>query len=466
MGAKSKWRSFPKLISTSASHGTYQDAYALCRVFKKSGTGPKIADHNYVGSASNYQISGDIDHSSTTIDIYSEGSRYEDLRCCYDNDDEMPLNVSDGMFPMNVSHGMFPMNSGTDRVTDGNWIRHLSDSDDVFSFTNPSLQNHTTLSHSPSKVDTALGWASLQRRRSLPPLEVQDYFPQGDFMSVKTPQFSSIPANKGQFPREIPWVSDHQASQELISRDTWCGSYPHGHGDDDFSFHPCTNRQIHDPNTSSGFGGERWGDQNTRWIQIGGFDEEFTTRRMVENLRWVGVPAGNNLEQSFSEDYQTVPVENISCFQLSEDVQGAGETNDDNNFNDFNGDFLTDGNPNDKYLVDGDDFSSTPGLELEVHEEIEAMNQGIIEAMNQGSMFVSTRQAADTFFHQTMPSEIVNVYLNPETEVPNTKNKTRFFARRIIGWGVSSLVLNKRWPCITVALALCSIWWHHITPSP
>lgn len=188
------------------------------------------------------------------------------------------------------------------------------------------------------------------------------------------------------------------------------------------------------------------------------------------------------------------------------------DESNDGGENDFPFGF-TDDNPDENFLVD--DLSSSPDFEFD--EKIE-VNHG---------MLVSTRQVSETFFHQTVPSEIVKVYLNPlaKTDSPtkhkngssseNSKRgkgivklwrkttsagvgivaflltyflcfgeylddeklrdrdpvtdigglgKTWFVGR--IGGRISSGVLNKIWACITIALAICSIWVQNIAPSP
>ncbi|GMP32375.1 hypothetical protein CsSME_00006164 [Camellia sinensis var. sinensis] len=531
-----------------------QDAYALCRVFKKSATGPKIGEH-YVGSGSNNnQMSSD--HSSSMNDLYSEG-RGEDLES-YDYN-QMALHHSTSSPNMNIHVGSPTVNTNTSSAaTDGNWMRYLSE--DAFSFTNPSFSNCGNISYPPSKVDIALECARLQHRLSMPPLEVHD-FPQGGFVDLRIPQSDSIRSHNPNDHEEHDILQEilsvAQASQELINQDmTWGvtsggGSFYAQQAGDDFSFHPHA-VQIHDMMNNGGGGGSSrliMEDQQhtiSRSIEIGGFDKDFKTERTVENLRWVGM-SSKDLEKNFSEDYKTVPIETISCFQTSEDQEVRGEIDHQSNFNEFNdreaNDFpfgFTDDNLNDNFLDDShevDDFSSTPNFE--VHEKIEVSH----------GLFVSTRQVAETFFHQIVPSEIVKVYLNPvitthhspmtkpdsttkpkkpwrkivspsitiiallltyycvyfgehledeklrDSFVDNTskgvkrrekdcsnddevnkmkkhggtlmwKNyKKRNWFVGSIGGSICSMVLNQVWPYLTIALALCSIWVHHIAPN-
>ncbi|KAA8530719.1 hypothetical protein F0562_005347 [Nyssa sinensis] len=381
-----------------------QDAYALCRVFKKSATGPKIGDH-YVASTAMNPISSD--HSSS-MDLYSEG-RCEDLES---SDYPMPL---DRCSP-NMIHGPQLDVSG---ASDERWMQYLSE--EAFSFTNPSFPNYNAV-YPPSKVDIALECARLQHRLSLPPLEVQD-FPQAGFVDLKLPQSSSnIRGNTNEHHLLQEIFSVAHASQELINQDTWGGNYAPA---DDFSFLAPT-RQLQDA-SSSRFMDQFREDHNSRSIEIGGFGEEFKTERTVENLRWLGM-SNKDLEKSFSEDqYKTVPIENITSFQQREEHEVQGDQTDHhhsnflNEFNntevdDFSLGFAND-NPNENFLDDGDvdDFSSTPSFE--VYEKIE-VNHG---------MFVSTRQVAVTFFHQIVPSEIVKVHLNPLTvhDYPILKEDSR-----------------------------------------
>lgn len=79
------------------------------------------------------------------------------------------------------------------------------------------------------------------------------------------------------------------------------------------------------------------------------------------------------------------------------------ELNDTTETNTFPLEFVND-EPNDEnFLDDGnmDDYSSSPSFE--VIEEVK-INHG---------MFISTRQVAETFFHQIVPSQTVKVHLNP-----------------------------------------------------
>ncbi|XP_057971540.1 NAC domain-containing protein 54 [Malania oleifera] len=376
-----------------------QDAYALCRVFKKSiAIAPKIVgQYNVVGTSSHQMGS---DHSSS-MELYSEG-RGEDLEC---SDYPAPFDRCS----TNIVDGSPNMASG---MGDGQWTQFLSD--EAFSFAAPSTFPHTgSSSYLPSKVDVALECARMQHRFSVPPLQVED-IPQLGITNLRGPTLHGS-ANEADILQEI--LSVAQASQELINHSSttnaiWEANYPQPN---DFTFmvddETLYNNQA-SRGSSSRFMDKYWDAQNTRSMEIGDLDEEFKNERMAENLRWIGM-SNKDYERSFSEGPNTiVPIENVSNFQREEnEVQVAGDQADHySNFKKFNDSeidnftlgFAND-DPNDSFLDNGDidDFSSTPSFGVFEKTEV---NHG---------MFVSTRQVSETFFHQIVPSKIVKVHLNP-----------------------------------------------------
>ncbi|KAK7841424.1 nac domain-containing protein 45 [Quercus suber] len=315
-----------------------QDAYALCRVFKKSATGPKIGEH-YAIPTTSYQLTSD--HSSS-IELYSEG-RCEDLES---TDYRMPYDNS----------------------------------------CSPNMH-----------------------RFSLPSLEVED-FPQVGFTDFKVSQLTPIceSASETDILQEI--LSVAQASQGLTNQNnfpgTWGGNYA---PDDDFSFMVGrdTYNQVNDVSAER-YIDKPWEDPNARSIQIGDLDEDFKTERMTENLRWVGM-SDKELEKSFTEEHKVVPIEDISNFPRREEHEFQGESGYDKSCKEFNDSEMNNfqlgfiDEPNENFLDDGnlEDYSSSPSFE--VIEEVK-VNHG---------MFISTRQVAETFFQQIVPSQTVKVHLNP-----------------------------------------------------
>lgn len=115
-----------------------QDAYALCRVFKKSTTVAKIGEH-YATSTSNQLTSN---HSSS-IDLYSDG-RVEDFES---SDYSMPY---DACSPNMATGSSLDMNS----ARDGKWMQYLSE--EAFNLNPPAYPNYGTVSYPPSKVNLSI----------------------------------------------------------------------------------------------------------------------------------------------------------------------------------------------------------------------------------------------------------------------------------------------------------------------
>ncbi|MBA0708617.1 hypothetical protein Golax_023714 [Gossypium laxum] len=144
---------------------------------------------------------------------------------------------------------------------------------------------------------------------------------------------------------------------------------------------------------------------------------ELQGERMAENSRWVGMSSKDLEQYCFMEENKVVPIENISSFTRNEDNGMQGNGHDYNSFEfddtginnpemeDFTHGFIDD-DPNDHHFLDEgnmDDLTTSPSFELV--EDIK-INHG---------MFVSTRQVANTFFHQTLPSQTVQVHQNAMT---------------------------------------------------
>ncbi|KAJ0703686.1 putative transcription factor NAM family [Helianthus annuus] len=485
-----------------------QDAYSLCRVFKKSLNAPKTnVGVHYAAAASD---------RSSSMDRYSEGGRGgEDMETC-NYPTPMASSSSD-----HLNHGTPYVSSET---SDGRWMQYLSE--EAFTFPNPSFTNCGNVSYPPSKVDIALECARLQQRLSMPPLQYQDLPQQGatsyvDLMNMPQASssmrdFSTSNGPQQDILQEI--LSVAQVSQDLNNQNTWGGGHSNHH-EDDFSFlaNNNSNNQMHDVG-SFRFMGD---DQNMRSIEVGGAHDQLGTNRMAENLRWVGM-SNKDLEVTFWEDYKTVPVENIPNFKREEqEGQVAGESSQTNNLehteDHFSLGFVNEDHNNsndDNFLDDGDldDFTTTPSFEI--YEKTKA-SHGLI---------VSTGQVSKTFFHQIVPSQTVKVQLNPGMIYdgqPKPKKRVVYdevtiFAGSTISdqvttkktvspfvnlvsllwiccfyveeskeddlshmklkdddgspkeeendeqWSISSVVLEKViWPCVTLALAFSTIWVHH-----
>ncbi|KAJ6290826.1 hypothetical protein OIU78_026554 [Salix suchowensis] len=315
----------------------------------------------------------------------------------------------------------YPMHKNVDTcsTSNGKWAPSM----DGFGMSAPQFPGHSTIPYPSSNVNKALECARLQHRFTLPPLEVED-FPQVGLADIKMMQQPSMPESTSTHHTDILQEirSVAPASQELINQssfqDTWGGNY--AAPDLDFTFMSGKNVQhniLSDMMMNSARLADRsWIDPSTssRYIEISDLDEAFKTERMVENLRWVGM-SNDDLEKSFMEETKIVPIENISSFRSRglHEVHGEnGHADDCMGFNDsdnFSLGFIND-EPNDDTFIDDsnvDDLASSPSFE--VVEEIK-VNHGL---------FVSTRQATETFFHQLVPSQTVKIYLNPAMVASN-----------------------------------------------
>ncbi|TKY56653.1 NAC domain-containing protein 86 [Spatholobus suberectus] len=376
-----------------------QDAYALCRVFKKTAViTPKVGGH-CVNFPNANQITSD---QSSSIELYSEG-RGEDL------DSSNYLMPMGNCSPHNVENETsLTINGGT--RDHGEWSHFSSEDPSLFSLPTSSFPNFGAITYPPSKVDIALECARMQHRFAMPPLEVDD-FPQVGISELKMTQASgSMQGSRSETDILQEILSVAHASQELINQSSysqeWGGNDNYAPREDDFTFMVGTNYNHLNEMSSMRYVDKTWEDANTRAIEIGDMNEEYRAERMVENLRWVGM-SREDLEKM--EEQKIVPIEDISSFQtnreeneVQESEQHSNKEHNDTEINDFSLGFINDDDPNENCIEDGnvDDYSSSPSFE--VVEEIK-INHG---------MLVSTRQVAETFFHQIVPSQTVQVHLN------------------------------------------------------
>ncbi|KGN50914.1 NAC domain-containing protein 86 [Cucumis sativus] len=397
-----------------------QDAYALCRVFKKSATiAPKIEDnHPYsnMTSSSNHFMNNNSDQSSEP-----ESSNYSmpfDAFQCQSQSQSHMVNKDCNSFDM----------FGGARET--KWSQFLSQ--EAFNSA-PSFPSYANIPYPPSKVDIALECARLQHRFTMPPLEVEDYPHTGYSNHFKTQQPTNPTMLGGSsnastdILQEI--LSVAQASQQLANQScsvdatTWNGGlasnnnnnnnvYACSSNDQDFAFMAAKDNGFQDWNSAVTFDVESsWEDPYSKCIDVGNVGDDIA----VENLRWVGM-SSKDLDKNCMEDSKLVPIENISNFQIEDhQIQLQDQSvaiNDE--MNDFSLAFINEDDPNpNNYDMEGSDntmanYSSSPSFE--VVEEIK-VNHGL---------FISTRQVAETFFHQTIPSETVKVEsLNSNFMAPN-----------------------------------------------
>ncbi|CAJ1960753.1 unnamed protein product [Sphenostylis stenocarpa] len=431
-----------------------QDAYALCRVFKKTAViPPKVGDQHYVNvttSHANQIIASD--QSSSINELYSEG-RGEVLES---SNYLMSLDTSSSP---NINGTTFNINGRT-RDNETTWSRFLSE--DLLNLppSTSSFPNYGSMSYPPSRVDIALECARMQHRFTIPPLQRQDLdFPLVGISELKMAQASSSMSgirNETDILQEI--LSVAHASQELINQSNYSSQpfmnanenyAPH---ESDFTFMVGTNdNHVNDMNTI-GFGDKAWEDQHTRSIEIGDFDDGFKTERMIENLRCVGM-SSKNVEKSLMQEQNIVPIEDISNFQTNTEENklrvgfekhSCNKEINHTDIDDFPMGFINDEDPNENFInEDNIDYSNPTNLEV------------VEETKTNHGMFVSTHQVADTFFHQIAPSQTLKVQLNPVmAENAIMVNQGPSFFRKFKAYVTGKLIK----PSSTIATALASIF--------
>ncbi|KAH1160162.1 hypothetical protein AAZX31_11G217100 [Glycine max] len=402
-----------------------QDAYALCRVFKKTAViPPKVGDQHYVNVLSHANQMTSDQSSSIDIELYSEG-RGEVLESSnylmpWDTCPSPNINIGSSL---NIN-----INGGTKRDNNNNNIgtwSHFLSSEDLLNLptSTSSFPNYGSMSYPPSKVDIALECARMQHRFTMPPLEVQQDFPQVGISELKMAQASASNMCGGSRNNETDILQEilsvAHASQELINQSNYSSSQAFGANENnyapphesDFTFMVGTNyNHVNDMNTMGFVDNIAWEDPNARSIEIGDLDDGFKTERMVENLRWVGM-SSKNMEKGFMEEQKIVPIEHISNFQANREeneVQVVSEQHNSNkelndtDIDDFSMGFINTDDPNENFIDEGNiDYSNSTNFEV------------VEETKVSHGMFVSTRQVADTFFHQIAPSQTVKVQLNP-----------------------------------------------------
>ncbi|CAK7338885.1 unnamed protein product [Dovyalis caffra] len=384
-----------------------QDAYALCRVSKKTTNIPKIGEH-YVSTPNRMPC----EHSSSIEQFSDNHGRGEEFEST-----NYPMHRNVDSCSTSYRAIRSPLEIGESR---GQWTPSM----DGFGMSAPQFPSYSAVPYPPSKVDIALECARFQHRFALPPLEVEDFPQVGFTQDLKVMQQPSMPESTSTHQTDIlqEILSVAHVSQELINQssfqDTWGGNY--AATDHDFTFMAGKDVQ-HNMYSDMMMNSTRWADKqwiepstSSRSVEISDLDEAFKAERMVENLRWVGM-SNDELEKSFMEETKIVPIENISSFSREEHEVQAGENGhpDDclgfNDSEDFSLGFIND-EPNDDNFIDDsnvDDLASSPSFE--VVEEIKVSH----------GLFVSTRQATETFFHQLVPSQTVKIYLNPAVMANN-----------------------------------------------
>ncbi|PWZ05889.1 NAC domain-containing protein 86 [Zea mays] len=388
-----------------------QDAYALCRVFKKTAPGPKIIEH--YGAVHHpieqTQWMGSSVERSPTLDLSSDvrGDDFDSSSFSFPTEAPMDSSMHGGLFGMQMSAPH----------EDGKWMQFLSE--DAFNATNPFFTNPASSSFSclPSKVDVALECARLQHRLSLPPLEVED-FPHDVSLDTKASVLrSSNPNNEVDILQEF--LSVASASQELINgtsssyaAEMWAGagtsstSGTHYVNElsslfefgvkakeeaDNFYHMDCIG-------TSAGFSPKPvCVDEPVRLVEIADMEELKEEKRRVENLRRVRLH--NN------DDLGEIPTDCcITQYPISDTADISGEaghlTNPTSAVGLDTAPIFSQSQPDDFAIGFSDD--ADPNASFDLCERVDVKH----------GLFVSTVGAPKTFFHHVEPSKKVSFHLN------------------------------------------------------
>ncbi|KAK3150296.1 hypothetical protein QOZ80_3AG0231380 [Eleusine coracana subsp. coracana] len=390
-----------------------QDAYALCRVFKKTAPGPKIIEHYGVVQHHIEQpqwTASSIDHRSPTLD----------LSCDVRSDDFESSGFSfPAEAPMEAMHGGFGMQMSASHE-DGKWMQFLSE--DAFNATNPFFMNPASSNFSciPSKVDVALECARLQHRLSLPPLEVED-FPHDD-ASLDTKTNVLLRSNPNEVDILQEFLSVASASQELIngSSSSYAAEMWPGAGSSNVSTHYSNELSslvelgvkakveadnFYHIGTSSGFAlKSAHVDEPVRLVEISDMEEELKEeKKQVENLRGVRLH-NNDLGEIVVEGDESNPAECITQYPITDTADNSGEAGHLTDPTDAGGldtaPIFSQSQPDD-FAIGFDDVN--PSASFDLYEKVDVKH----------GLFVSRVGAAKTFFHRVEPSKKVSFHLNP-----------------------------------------------------
>ncbi|KAL9235210.1 hypothetical protein vseg_009992 [Gypsophila vaccaria] len=456
----------------------FQDAYALCRIFKKiiAPTPPKnnIIQQHYSYQNNIAQMSSD--QQSSSLDIYNEGGICND----FDN------NYSDFSIPVERSshcHGSSSSSIGN-LGDNGQWTQYLNDPQD-FSFPSSSFQSCVPITFPPTKVDIAIECSRLQHRFSLPPLEVEENLQFGASLSelgICQPNFNTnnnIINNNTNFNNnnnnnnstknnnenknvdildEILCVA--QAQQNLTNQSNY-----NTQNNMMLRQNYNTNKSlINDPSNSMRNMENTW-NNNTRAFDLkDNYVDESKFGRMVDYNDLV-VKDEEIMDMNHVEEYNTIRIEDPSNTLRGHRGILADEYKSDD---DFPHEFLNDPDPSKSYINDDEDddignFSDTPNFD--VFEDVEVNH----------NLYISSKWLSETRFHHVQPTTTVQVYLQRTKTSQNTTITTfkgeqcsakqsavcrilRFARNCKVDGMLSNLFVPRVWPSMTVVLALCTLW--------
>ncbi|XP_028547959.1 NAC domain-containing protein 45 isoform X1 [Dendrobium catenatum] len=373
-----------------------QDAYALCRVFKKSEPGPKIIEH-YGAPCEEHKQWMLNEHSSTMTDLSPDGiGDYLESSNYHFQPSDCPQTMIQSSFEASNS-----------------WMQFLTD--EALSSTTATFQN-TSFSYVPSKVDVALECARLQQRFTMPSLEVEDYslLHMADPTILHSTNYSQNTTHGEDILHEL--LSVASASQELINNpnfheDMWAARIT-PHFNESFS----TLIESGDAVGSSKFIAKSCGlEEQSTFVDISELEDEFKEQTKGKNLRDVKKLQENLLEMNKEvqkKDCSSNPHTEHICDARAETNQGnftyeSTEIDDkpiysqsqEDNFSIGFINIQKDFNQDEHHHLDN---AGSPSFD--VYHEMIQFNQGLL---------MSSQTVSKTFFHHIAPANKINIHLNP-----------------------------------------------------
>ncbi|KAL5218174.1 hypothetical protein ABZP36_018858 [Zizania latifolia] len=383
-----------------------QDAYALCRVFKKTAPGPKIIEHYGVVQhhveQPQWMTSSSVVDRSPTLDMSSDG-RGDDFES---SSFSFPTEA-----PMDSMHSGFGMQMSAPHE-DGKWMQFLSE--DAFNATNPFFMNPVAANFSclPSKVDVALECARLQHRLTLPPLEVED-FPQDVSLDTKMGILRSNNPNDVDILQEF--LSVATASQELINGSSsypemWCGASTSSASyvnelSSLVELGVKTKEETGNIYLQMGGIGTSNHDESARLVEITDMEVFKEEKKRVENLRGVKL-VNNDLGEIVVEGGESNTEEAIVAqYPIKDTADNSGEAGhrmtDPTDVGDIDTAPIFSQSQPDDFAVGFDDVN--PNASFDLYGKVDVKH----------GLFVSRVGAAKTFFHRVEPSKKVSFHSNP-----------------------------------------------------
>ncbi|KAF8116109.1 hypothetical protein N665_0022s0039 [Sinapis alba] len=352
-----------------------QDAYALCRVFKKSALANKLEEQHH--GMKRKKATTNSEQSTSTTCLYSDGILYENSG-----------------YPVSPDNGLTQLGniSSSDMESIENKWSHFMSHDTSFNFPPQSQfcsDQYGTISYPPSKAEIPFECARLQNRMlpPAPPLHVED-------LARSEHLGTNIANDTDEMLSKI--IELAQASHE-----------PHNSSLGSWEFASASGNFQGDVSYPGEKASSSWVEANMKAFDMQVHHERLKEERIVENLRWVGV-SSKELEKSFNEEHSTVvSIEDIWSYRRTDEHEhqdGEGINNNGDVDDVYTLEFSeSKHNANISDNINNNDHDATSSPRFEIVKKIEVSH----------GLFVTTRQVTNTCFQKIVPSQTVIVYINP-----------------------------------------------------